>query len=65
MAGGGIACRLDERRLALLVPGACEPVSEQLRSRIEPGIELTEATWRTGESGSELVARALDAAPVS
>ncbi len=64
MAAGGIACRLDEHRLALLVPGACEPVSEQLREQIEPGIEITEATWQPGESGPALVTRALDAAPV-
>ena len=58
VTAGGIAARLDERRLAVLVPGAAAPVAETLSGQIGDGRHMVDATWQPGESGTDLLARA-------
>jgi HD-GYP domain-containing protein (c-di-GMP phosphodiesterase class II) len=62
---GGTACRHGGRRLALIVPGADETHADRLASEIaaevgdSPRVGCGAAAWRNGESGDDVVARAL------
>jgi diguanylate cyclase (GGDEF)-like protein len=62
---GGTACRHGGRRLALIVPGADETNADRLASEVaaEVGdatrVSCGAAAWRAGESGDDVVARAL------
>ena len=62
---GGTACRHGGRRLAMIVPGADEPYADRLASEIAaevgetPRVSCGAAAWRAGESGDDVVARAL------
>ena len=59
VTAGGIAARLDDQRLALLVPGATAPVAETLAVELGDGCHLAQATWQPGESGADVVGRVL------
>ena len=62
---GGTACRHSGRRLAMIVPGADEPHAERLASEVaaevgdSPRVGCGAAAWRHGESGDDVIARAL------
>jgi HD-GYP domain-containing protein (c-di-GMP phosphodiesterase class II) len=57
VTAGGIAARLDERRLAVLVPGTAEPVAQGIAEQLGDGCHTAHATWRPGESGADVLAR--------
>jgi HD-GYP domain-containing protein (c-di-GMP phosphodiesterase class II) len=57
VAAGGIASRLDEQRLAVLVPGAVELVVDHLEGELGEGARIGCAAWQPGEGGAALVDR--------
>jgi len=58
VTAGGIACRLDETRLAALVPGVATPIADELAAGLGPDSHVTAVIWQPGESGTALIARA-------
>ena len=61
---GATACRYSGRCLALLVTGAGDEVVDRLVEQVAgeiddgPGVRLSSAVWRPGETGDDVIARA-------
>jgi hypothetical protein len=68
---GGTACRYSGAALGLIAPGTGEEsveamareISESLDGR--PAVRVLVASWRPGESGEEVIARALSSPSVT
>jgi HD-GYP domain-containing protein (c-di-GMP phosphodiesterase class II)/GGDEF domain-containing protein len=56
---GAVAARLSGRRLAVLVPGGGDGLSDRIAAELDgTPVRLGTATWRTGERGEDVVTRA-------
>jgi GGDEF domain-containing protein len=57
---GAVAARTSGRRFAVLVPGEGHGVLERIAAELADGprVRLARATWREGDSGEDVLARA-------